>query len=55
MDDLYKDITNVSGIESILSLFGFSDKNSNNIRKFCSKSINITSLALLIFRYLKVN
>jgi len=55
MDNLYKDITNFSGIESILSLFGFSDKNANNIRKLCSKSINITSLALLIFRYLKVN
>ena len=55
MDNLYKDITNVSAIESILSLFGISDKNAITIRKFCSKSVNITSLALLIFRYLKIN
>ena len=55
MDNLYKDITNISGIESILSLFGISDKNANIINKFFSKSINVTSLALLIFRYLKTN
>jgi hypothetical protein len=55
MDSLYKDVTSVSAIETILILFGLSDKNANNIRKMFSKSINITSLALLIFRYLKVN
>jgi hypothetical protein len=54
MDSLYKDVTSVSAIETILILFGLSDKNANNIRKMFSKSINITSLALLIFRYLKV-
>ena len=53
MDNLYKDVTNVSGIESILGLFGLSDKNAMNIRKMGSKSINIASLALLIFTYLK--
>jgi hypothetical protein len=53
MDNLYKDVTNVSGIESILSLFGLSEKNSISIRKIGSKSINIASLALLIFTYLK--
>jgi hypothetical protein len=55
MDSLYKDLTSFSGIESILILFGLSEKNANNIRKIFSKSINITSLALLIFRYLKLN
>jgi hypothetical protein len=55
MDNLYKDITNSSGIESILTLFGFSEKNANNIRKLCSKSVNITSFAILIFKYLKLN
>jgi hypothetical protein len=53
MDNLYKDITNVSGIESILQLFGLSEKNANIIRKIGSKSINTTSFALLIFTYLK--
>ena len=53
IDNLYKDITDVSGIESILILFGLSDKNSNIVRKMGSKGINIASLALLIFSYLK--
>jgi hypothetical protein len=53
MDNLYEDITNKSGIESILQLFGLSEKKASNIRKLGSKSINITSLALLIFTYLK--
>jgi hypothetical protein len=53
MDNLYKDITNVSGIESILSLFGLSEKSAISIRKMGTKSINIASLALLIFTYLK--
>ena len=53
MDNLYKDVTDVSGIESILSLFGLSEKSAINIRKMGSKSINIVSLALLIFTYLK--
>jgi len=53
MDNFYKDVTDVSGIESILSLFGLSDKNAMSIRKMGSKSINIASLALLIFTYLK--
>jgi len=52
MDNLYKDITNVSGLESILSLFGISEKNAISIRKMGTKSINIASLALLIFTYL---
>jgi hypothetical protein len=53
MDNLYKDITDVSGIESILNLFGLSKKNSDIVRKMGSKGINIVSLALLIFTYLK--
>ena len=53
MDNLYKDVTNVSGIESILSLFGISEKSAISIRKMGTKSINIASLALLIFTYLK--
>ena len=53
MDNVYKGITDVSGIESILSMFGLSDKNATSIRKMGSKSINIASLALLIFTYLK--
>ena len=53
MDNLYKGITNISGIESILLLFGISEKNANSIRKLGCKSINVTSLALLIFTYLK--
>ncbi len=53
MDNLYKGITNKSGIESILQLFGLNEKNASNIRKLGSKSINITSLALFIFTYLK--
>jgi hypothetical protein len=53
MDNVYKGITDVSGIESILSLFGLSEKNAINIRKMGSKSINIASLALLIFTYLR--
>jgi hypothetical protein len=53
MDNLYKGITNISGIESILLLFGISEKNANSIRKLGYKSINVTSLALLIFTYLK--
>jgi hypothetical protein len=52
MDNLYKGITNVSGIESILELFGLSEKNSIIIRKMGSKSINVASLGLLIFTYL---
>jgi len=54
MDNIYKGITNVSGIESILQLFGFSEKTANTIRKLGCKSVNITSFALLIFNYLKV-
>ena len=46
-------MTDVSGIESIFGLFGLSDKNANIMRKIGSKSINIASLALLIFTYLK--
>jgi hypothetical protein len=53
MDNVYKGITDVSGIESILSLFGISEKNAISIRKMGSKSINIASLALLIFTYLR--
>ena len=53
MDNVYKGITDVSGIESILSLFGISEKNAISIRKMGNKSINIASLALLIFTYLK--
>ena len=53
MDNLYKGMTDVSGIESIFGLFGLSDKNANIMRKIGSKSINIASLALLIFTYLK--
>ena len=53
MDNFYKGITNTSGIESILQLFGLSEKNANIIRKLGSISVNITSLALLIFTYLK--
>jgi hypothetical protein len=53
MDNLYKNVTDTSGIESILSLFGLSDKNANIIRKMGSKSINVASLALLIFTYLR--
>lgn len=52
MDNLYKGITDVSGIESILELFGLSEKNANSIRKMGSKSINVASLGLLIFTYL---
>ena len=53
IDNLYKGITDVSGIESLLNLFGLSKKNANIIRKLGSKSINIASLALLIFTFLK--
>jgi hypothetical protein len=53
MDNVYKGITDVSGIESILSLFGLSDKNATIIRKMGSKSLNVASLGLLIFTYLK--
>jgi hypothetical protein len=53
MDNLYKGLTDVSGIESILAMFGLSEKNASVIRKMSSKSINIASLALLIFTYLK--
>ena len=53
MDNLYKNVTDVSGIESILSLFGLSEKNAISIRKMGSKSINVASLALLIFTYLR--
>ena len=53
MDNLYKGITDVSGIESILAMFGLSEKNASIIRKLGSKSINVASLALLIFTYLK--
>ena len=53
MDNVYKVITDVSGIESILSLFGLSEKNATSIRKMGSKSINVASLALLIFTYLR--
>ena len=53
MDNVYKGITDVSGIESILSMFGLSEKNATSIRKMGSKSINIASLALLIFTYLR--
>ena len=53
MDNVYKGITDVSGIESILSLFGLSEKNATSIRKMGSKSINVASLALLIFTYLR--
>lgn len=55
MDTLYKNITNVSGIETILNLFGISDKNANIIKKMGNSSVNILSLALLIFTYLKNN
>jgi hypothetical protein len=55
MDTLYKNITNVSGIETILNLFGISDKNANIIKKMGNNSVNILSLALLIFTYLKNN
>ena len=53
MDNVYKGITDVSGIESILAMFGLSDKNAISIRKMGSKSINVASLALLIFTYLR--
>ena len=53
MDNLYKGLTDVSGIESILAMFGLSEKNASVIRKMSSKSINVASLALLIFTYLK--
>lgn len=53
MDYLYKGITDVSGIESILSMFGISDKNASIFRRMGSKSLNVASLALLIFNYLK--
>jgi hypothetical protein len=53
MDNVYKGITDVSGIESILSLFGLSEKNATIIRKMGSKSINVASLGLLIFTYLR--
>jgi hypothetical protein len=53
MDNLYKGITDVSGIESILSLFGLSENNAISIRKIGSKSINIASLGLLIYTYLR--
>jgi len=53
IDNLYKGITDVSGIESLLNLFGLSNKNASIIRKLGSKSINIASLALLIFTFLK--
>ena len=53
MDNIYKGITDVSGIESILGMFGLSEKNAMSIRKMGSKSINIASLALLIFTYLR--
>ena len=53
MDNLYKGMTDVSGIESILAMFGLSEKNASIIRKLSSKSINVASLALLIFSYLK--
>lgn len=53
MDNLYKGLTDVSGIESILAIFGLSEKNASVIRKMSSKSINVASLALLIFTYLK--
>ena len=53
MDNLYKGVTDVSGIESILAMFGLSEKNASIIRKMGSKSINVASLALLIFTYLK--
>jgi hypothetical protein len=52
MDNVYKGITDVSGIESILELFGISEKNAISIRKMGSKSINVASLGLLIFTYL---
>ena len=53
MDNLYKGITDVSGIESILSLFGLSENNAISIRKMGSKSINVASLGLLIYNYLR--
>ena len=53
MDNVYKGITDVSGIESFLAMFGLSEKNAISIRKMGSKSINVASLALLIFTYLR--
>ena len=52
MDNLYKNVTEVSGIESVLSMFGLSDKAAITYRKMGSKSINVASMALLIFTYL---
>ncbi len=53
MDSLYKNITEVSGIESYFELFGLSETNSKSINKISSKGINVLSIALLIYAHLE--
>lgn len=53
MDSLYESITDTSGIESYLKLFGISETNSRTLNKFSSKGINILSIALLIYAHLE--
>jgi len=52
-DKLYKNITEVSGIESYFELFGLSDTKSKFINKISSKGMNILSIALLIYAHLE--
>jgi len=53
VDSLYKNITDVSGIVAILNSFGLSEKNSEIIRNLGLNGMNIATLAIMIFKFLK--
>lgn len=53
VDSLYKNITSKSGILSVLQLFGIDEKNGEKIRKFSEGGINIVTLTIIIFNYLR--
>lgn len=52
MDNLYNNVTETSGIESLIKLFGISDEKAKKIRNIGINSANITTLSIIIYKYL---
>ena len=53
LDSLYQKITDTSGIIAILQVFGFGEEKAEKIRNMGIGGINIITLAMMIFKFLR--
>ena len=53
LDSLYQKITDTSGIISVLQVFGFGEEKAEKIRNLGVGSMNVATLAMMIFKFLR--